>query len=179
MASNTYKDIPADSIGDSTNPSVGTPGDNAPAYATEIAGVSPTNKLVPVAVTEAGLLRVDAAFSGNVDANTVEQGTVDYSYGDVTNVASGVLTTLVSYTAGGPTRLKFAEVSGTNIATYTVLKNGSPINKKQSFYGYLDNDFQFSKGLPLVLSDVITVKVIHQQASVGEFSGFLLLLKDY
>lgn len=124
------------------------------------------------------LLAIESAL-GTGDVNTVETGTVDQAFGDITSVPSGVLTDIVSYTAGGPTRVKFVEVSGTNIAQYTLYKNGVLFHKKQTFYGSLDNDFQFSKGYQLVASDILTVRVIHNQASLGEFSAFALVLKDY
>lgn len=114
----------------------------------------------------------------SLNVGTVESGTVETSFGDISSVASGITTTLTTYTAGGPTRFKVAEVSGTNIATYTVLVNDVVINKKQTFYGYLDNDFQFSKGYPLLLGDIVKVQVVHNQPSLGAFSAFILVLKD-
>lgn len=160
-----------------SNASVGTTGATAPTQATEIAGVDPSGNLKAVAVDSAGNLIIASGGGGTQDV--VESGTVDTAFGDITSVPMNTLTTIVSYTAGGPTRVKFCEVSGTNIATYTISVNGSPVNRKQTFYGNLDNDFQFSKGYALVITDIITITVIHQQTSVGEFSGFVLVLKDY
>lgn len=109
---------------------------------------------------------------------TIEAGTVDTAYNEVTSVVNGALTTIVSYMAVITTRLKAVEVTGTNIATYTVLVNGDVINKKRTYYGNLDNDFQFSKGYHLNTSDVVSVQVLHTQPDPGNFSGFILVLKD-
>lgn len=110
--------------------------------------------------------------------NSVESGTVDTAYNEVTSVASAILTTITTYNVTQPTRLKWVDISGSNIAEYTVNINGTPIYKKRTYYGNLDNTFSFSKGYNLVASDVITVKVIHYQPSVGDFSAFILVLKD-
>lgn len=119
---------------------------------------------------------ISATISSTVD--TVEAGTVDTAYNEITSVPSSTLTNIVSYTAVQNTRLKIIEVSGTNIAAYTVFVNGSPIHKKRTYYGFLDNNFQFSKGYALVLGDLVQVKVEHFNTSVGDFSGFILVLKD-
>ena len=119
---------------------------------------------------------VGGSISGNV--STVETGTVETAYAEVLSVAAATLTTVVSYTATQATRLKIAEVSGTNIAEYTININGTPIHKKRTFFGNLDNNFQFSKGYALVTSDIVTVKVLHNQGSPGDFNAFILVLKD-
>lgn len=126
---------------------------------------------------------INANITGSVsissgDVNVIETGTVATVYNEVLSIASATLTTIVSYTAVQPSRLKVVEVSGTNIAEFTVYVNGSPIHKKRTYYGYLDSSFQFSKGYALVASDVVQVKVLHYQSTVGDFSAFALLLKD-
>lgn len=113
---------------------------------------------------------------GNI--GTVETGTVETAYAEVLAIGAGVETLVVSYTAVQPTRLKIAEVSGTNIAAFTIYVNGAAIHKKRTYFGMLDNNFTFSKGYAVVASDVISVKVLHGQASAGDFNAFLLVLKD-
>lgn len=108
----------------------------------------------------------------------VETGTVDTAFNEVIAVGSGIDQIVVSYIAIQDTRVKLAEVTGTNIAEYTINVNGSPIHKKRTYYGNLDNNFQFSKGYKLILGDEITVNVKHQQSTVGDFAGFILVLKD-
>lgn len=108
----------------------------------------------------------------------VESGTVDTAYNEVTSVATGVLTTVVTYSAVQNTRLKVCEFSGTNIATYTILVNGTPINKKNTYYGILDGKFDFSKGYNLISGDLVTVTAIHNRPDPGDFNAFILVLKD-
>lgn len=114
----------------------------------------------------------------SVSSYTVESGTVATAYNEVSSVPSGTLTTIVSYTCTGPTRIKFAEVTGTNIAEYTVLVNGIVKNKKRTYYGNLDNSFQFAKGLGISSGDVISLQVTHNQTDLGDFSGFILVMQD-
>lgn len=124
----------------------------------------------------------DQTISTTIPANTtfgvLESGTVDTAFAEAFTVGNSILTTVTSYSAVQPTRLKMVEVSGTNIATYTVNVNGTPIHKKRTFFGNLDNNFQFSKGFAVDSGDVITIKVLHNQSDPGDFSAFILVLKD-
>ena len=132
--------------------------------------------------TKAGSIPVvlpsDQPISVSGSVGVLETGTVDTAYNEVLSVASSILTTVTTYTAIQPTRIKWIDVSGTNIATYTVYVNGTPISKKRTYYGNLDNSFQYSKGYALLTSDVVAVKVEHTQPSVGDFNAFILVLKD-
>ena len=119
-----------------------------------------------------------ATGQSSASIGTVESGTVETSFNEILSVASGAETQVVFYTAVTSTRLKTAEVTGTNIATYTVYVNGSPIHKKRTYFGNLDNNFQFSKGYQLEDGDVVTITTLHNQSSPGDFSGFILVLKD-
>lgn len=119
---------------------------------------------------------INANVEGNV--NSVESGTVRTAFNEVTSVASGSPVSVTTLTATGPTRLKIVEVSGTNIAEFTILVNSTAIHKKRTYYGFLDSDFQFSKGYQLQTGDVITVQVEHNQSSLGDFSAFILVLED-
>lgn len=124
----------------------------------------------------------DQTISTTIPANStfgvLESGTVDTAFAEAFTVGNSILTTVTSYSAVQPTRLKMVEVSGTNIATYTVNVNGTPIHKKRTFFGNLDNNFQFSKGFAVDSGDVITIKVLHNQSDPGDFSAFILVLKD-
>jgi len=126
------------------------------------------------------VLSSDQSISTSIDSTvgTIESGIVDIAYNEVLSVASASLTTISTYTAIQTSRLKIVEVSGTNIAEYTIEVNGTPIHKKRTYFGYLDNKFEFSKGYNLANTDVVTVKALHNQASVGDFSAFILVLKD-
>ena len=131
-----------------------------------------------LAVNPDGSINVNTTTEFPASVGTLESGTMATAYNEVLSVASAVLTTIVSYIAVQPTRLKMCEVSGSLIGEYTVFVNGSPIHKKRTSYGNFDNNFQFSKGYSLVTNDIVSIKVLHTQASVGDFSGFILVLKD-
>lgn len=136
-----------------------------------------------VVVNTDGSLNVklaDTALTLSADSTigTIESGTVDTAYNEITSVPMNVETQIVSYIATNDTRLKIIEVSGTNIAAFTVYVNGTPIHKKRTFFGNLDNNFQFSKGYHLLLGDIVSITALHTQASVGDFNGFILVLID-
>lgn len=121
---------------------------------------------------------ISVTFPPDTTVGTIESGTVSTAYNEVTSVATGVLTTIVSYVALGDSRMKFVELSGTNIATYTILINSVVINKKRTYYGLMDGRFDFTKGYILALGDLVEIKVIHTQPSVGDFNAFILTLID-
>lgn len=131
---------------------------------------------IPVALPTDRPINVD--FDPSTTLGTIESGTFDSSYNEVLAVGSGVETSVVTYTGLQPSRLKIIEMTGTNIAAYTVYLNGTPIHKKRTYFGNLDNAFQFSKGYPFDLGDLIEVKVLHNQSSPGDFAGFILVLRD-
>lgn len=113
-------------------------------------------------------------------ASLVEQN----YYGEASSVASGVETTVVTYTVpvGLSSYIHYVEASGTNIAQYTVYKNGSPIAKKWSIYTKLDVDYTFvsptTKGAKFLAGDVITIKVLHSRPSLGDFSARLQVTEE-
>lgn len=145
-----------------------------------------TDGIDALIVNPDGSLNVNLTGSGNVTVNfptdqslgTIESGIVDTAFSEINSVVAENLSTIVTYTATTTTRMKFVEVTGTNIAEYTIWLNGTAIHKKRTYFGNLDNTFQFSKGYSLVASDVIQVKVLHHQSGVGSFSAFVLCLKD-
>lgn len=110
--------------------------------------------------------------------SVIESGTFSNVYGEVLSIPMNMLTTVTTYTATQDVRVRLAEVSGTNIAEWTVNVNSSIVNKKRTFFGNLNETFQFDKGYPLVLGDVVEVQVTHSRPSVGDFNSSLVLLKD-
>jgi hypothetical protein len=98
----------------------------------------------------------------------------DLTYNEVTSVASGVLTTVVTYTATAAQRLKFATASGTNIAAYELQINGNVVAKKYTNFGAsLSVDFELNKNI--VLNDVVRIRVLHSRGSPGDFNGTLVI----
>ena len=101
------------------------------------------------------------------------------SYSEITAIASAVETTILTYSvAVAQAYLLFSEVSGTNIADYKIKLNGTTINRKYTYFGApLSAYFDFKSGvssfpgLSLVSGDVITVTVIHNRPSLGNFNA--------
>jgi hypothetical protein len=138
-------------------------------------------------------LRVSAYTSGTVSANarisaidsenlapkqTVEAGTVTNIYNEVLAVASGVLTTITSFTASQTTRLKQVDVSGENVASYEVLVNGNIVSKKRTYFGGMLNDtFFFDKGINFTSGQQVLVRVIHNRPTTSNFNANLIIIE--
>jgi len=138
-------------------------------------------------------LRVSAFTSGTVSANarisaldsenlnpsqTVELGTITNTYNEVLSIASGVLTTIASFTASQTTRLKQVDVSGENVAIYEVLVNGNIVSKKRTYFGTsLDHSFFFDKGITFLTGQQVLVRVIHNRPTTANFNANLILLE--
>lgn len=104
-------------------------------------------------------------------------------YSEVSSVASSVLTTILTYTVP-PTRdaeLHRISVNGDNIAKYTVLLNGSTLDRRFTYFsGPLSETFDFitsEGGFPIYTGDVIEVKVIHERPFLGDFGARLQALE--
>lgn len=105
--------------------------------------------------------------------NVVEGGgDVQNIYNEVSSVPSGVPTTIVTFTATGDTKLRQVSASGTNVGRYTVLLNGSPIDRQYTTFGAMPNLlFLFDKGLSLVNGDIVALEILHNRPTVGTFNG--------
>lgn len=138
-------------------------------------------------------LRISSYTSGTVAANarisvfsaeslnpkpTVESGTSVIVYNEVTSVASAVNTIVATYTATTSGLLKLVQASGTNIARYTVELNGTPIDRQYTTFGSEPTClFQYDKGVNLVTSDVVTLRVLHTRPTVGDFNSKIMVLE--
>jgi hypothetical protein len=70
-------------------------------------------------------------------------------------------------------------VSGTNIATYTILVNGiTKVKLRTYFGGSLNEMVSFDVGMRIDIGDTITVKVIHERPMVGDFNATLFTEGD-
>jgi hypothetical protein len=103
---------------------------------------------------------------------TFAAGTVVSTYAEISSLAASTLTTIVSYTV--PALKKFqmdqVQVSGCNVATYTVLEDATTISKKRSYWADFNQEFDFF-GLEFAAGKVITVKVIHERTGPGDFEA--------
>lgn len=112
-----------------------------------------------------------------LDVNVISQSEdsfVTNSYNEITSLPAASLTTILSTTALVPSRLLLSEVSGTNIAEYTVEINSVVIAKARTYFGSsLNHNFDFKEGLNLIANDVVRVRVIHNRPELGDFNARL------
>lgn len=100
-------------------------------------------------------------------------GSQSFVYNEVLSVGSSTPTIIGIYTALTPRLLNQVSVSGSNIAEYSILLNGSSvISKQRTYFGSaLNLEMKLNVGVQLSMSDVITVNVIHFRPSLGDFNS--------
>lgn len=117
---------------------------------------------------------------GSINVNVLGSGASDNvisTFNEISSVASGALTDIVTYTAplGVSCYLSKIDYSGENIAKYVVAVNGTPVDQQRTYFGSsVNGTFNFangSRGLKLDSGDVVTLKVIHSRPFVGDFNG--------
>ncbi len=99
-------------------------------------------------------------------------GDIQNVFGSISSVASSTLTDVVTYTvpAGKTFFLLHIEVSGDNIAEYTVDIGGSTEAFKRTYFTHFNEDFEF-KGVEVSESTTIRVKVEHNRTPLGSFEA--------
>lgn len=115
---------------------------------------------------------------GSINVNIVGQNASDGKsfYNEISSVPSVTPTLLLTYTVPPltTTELQILEVSGTNIATYTVQVNAVTTDKKRTYFGgNLNENFNFDRTITLVAGDVLTVTVEHGRTFLGDFNARL------
>lgn len=122
----------------------------------------------------------NGSINTNVTVTPVAQGDAISSYNEVTSVASGILTTILTYTVpiGKTFYLNRADISGTNISEYTIQLNSVVNNKKRTFYGNLNENFDYTmggneNGFPIVTGTIVTITTMHNRPSLGDFNARL------
>lgn len=100
-----------------------------------------------------------------------------YVFNEISSVPSGSETTIASYTvpAGKTASLHLCETSGTNIGTFNLYLGTTLINRKRTYFGgELNATMEFTnKGYQLTAGQTITLKVIHNRPSPGDFEANL------
>lgn len=96
-------------------------------------------------------------------------------YSSISSLAAGALTNILSYTvpAGKTLVLDKAEVSGCNVAEYSVEVNAVIKGVRRTYWGNFNADFSFNK-LQVAEGLVVRIKVIHSRPVVGDFNATLL-----
>lgn len=110
----------------------------------------------------------------NIDGSTI--ATIPYVieniFNTVSSVPSGISTNILTYTAPVNKYLFFIGVSGENLATFDIKINGIFIDKVRTTYTKFDTVSNLGNGvLELLTGDIVTVNVLHNSASPGEFEA--------
>lgn len=115
------------------------------------------------------------------DGSSIDQ---QYAYSEITSVPSGSELTILSFVSpvGVATYLQRVSPSGSNIAEYKVKIDGNVVGKKRTYFGgSLNTEFIFdgksNNGYPVPEGSVITVTVIHNRPSLGEFNSTLQVIQ--
>lgn len=112
---------------------------------------------------------------GSINVALTGGGLTSATYNEVTGVASGVLTTVASFTAVASTKVRRIMAAGTNIAAYEVVVDGNVRAKSYTnFGGPLDVVFDFEDGLSLSIGNQVLVRVLHQRPDVGNFNASIV-----
>lgn len=113
----------------------------------------------------------------NIVGGSSDSGDISYNYNEISSVTGSALTTLLTYNSSGEEKLQKVDVSGTNIAEFTVVINSLTVDKKRTYFGgNLNGVFEFNNGINLQSGDVIEITVIHFRPSLGDFNARLQLI---
>jgi len=103
------------------------------------------------------------------------------TFGQVSALASGSETVVASYTVpiGKTFFLQHCEVSGENIAKYSVFVDGIRQSVKRTYWGgSFNEEFLFKddlgRGVEVAATKVVEIKTIHFSPVVGDFDGRIL-----
>lgn len=138
--------------------------------------VAISDGLDTLAINSDGSINVITSFSPTL---------VEKNYFDsISSVSSGIETIILTYTVpvGYKAYIHYVEAGGTNVAQYTIYRNGNPMAKKWSIYTQLNVDCNFSspttKGIEFLSGEVITISVLHNRTSLGDFSARLQMTEE-
>ena len=125
----------------------------------------------------------DIIVNGTITINSTINAEVKVIYNEVSSVASGVYTTLLTYIVpiATSTILQTIQVSGENRARIDVLVDGDIIVSKRTNVTNLNTAFGFptfnNTGYTLQAGQVLTVKVLHTQPSTAKFETTIQIIE--
>ena len=138
-----------------------------------------TEDNVAIADPDGNFLNINPDGSINVIVDTSGSGKTLLSfYSEVTNIVNGITTLVGSYVVGNGMFLQKIEFSGTNIAEYELVINGSTRDKKRTYFGNsLNGVFDFNDGLQIPSGQTIEIYVIHNRPENGDFNARIQILQ--
>jgi hypothetical protein len=126
----------------------------------------------------------DGSINVIVESVPSPNSTVISTYNAVSSVASGATTQIISYTVPPAMQavLQRCPVSGTNVATYTLLINATTQDTLRTMFGAdLTQEFNFTtgndSGLILNAGDVVAIQVLHMRPYTGDFNARIQVLQ--
>lgn len=131
------------------------------------------------------LTSVNGALNVNVVSSSPTTGTEIIDYNEVTSVASGIETTVLTYTVPGTNDfyLQLISSAASNVSTYRVYRNGIVIDKQYGAwtqynfsFDYRSND-DLTPGFKLAPGDIILVTAIHTSPSLASFNAKIQLME--
>lgn len=99
-----------------------------------------------------------------------------YVYSEISSVPMGIETVIVSYTVpvGKAAKLNLSEMTGNNIAEYSLYVGAIRVAKKRTQYTDLNAQMTFTNvGYTLTSGQTISLRVKHLRPSLGEFEANL------
>lgn len=134
------------------------------------------NILNPIKLTD-GTDSLSINSDGSLNVNIVSSGAnFQNIFNEVTNIASGVTSTVINHVSSVNTYLQQVMVSGVNPGMYELLVNSVVLAKQYTYYTSLNTNFNFSRGLLINNGDVIQLKATHNQPNLGSFNGNLIFM---
>jgi hypothetical protein len=147
-----------------------------------------------VAVTDADVILIDdQGHRGNIypDGALQVRGDIDLSaapgdvislFGEVSALASGLLTDILTYSVPAGKQLQLIRIrsGGTNIAVFEVTVDGDVVDRQRTWFNgsglEVRHDFsaQDKRGLVLSAGSTVKARVIHSRPNAGDFDSMLL-----
>jgi hypothetical protein len=126
----------------------------------------------------------DGSINVNIVSTPSPGNTVINQYSEANSVGSGITTLVLQYTVplvDTNAVLQRISVAGENIAKWTVFWNATQIDTRRTFYGNLNEYFEFttggSDGFVLQPGDTIKVYVLHMKPYVADFEARIQVLQ--
>jgi hypothetical protein len=114
---------------------------------------------------------------GSINVNVISSGS-NYlnKYNEVTGVATGITTVVVTHTSTINTFLQQVMMAGNTPAVYELLVNSVVFAKQYTYYTNLNGSFDFSRGLQINIGDIVQLKVTHDRTNLGSFNGNIIFV---
>ena len=115
------------------------------------------------------VINTDGSINVKIEQNAVPP--VKIRYNEISDIASGVTTDLISFTPSIDIKVIGVNVNGTNIATYEVMIDNVLVDKKYtSLSGELYAEFNLT-GLVILSGQTFKIPVVHFRPTLGDFNA--------